>query len=347
MSPHAHELAERSAPTRGESHPTPLAHWDPVPLAEIEAAWERIAGVTVRTPLIRLDADDLLPVGTEIYLKLECLQPVRSFKLRGAYNAMAKASRNQLTEGVWTVSSGNMAQAVAWAARALGVSCTVYVPDTTPRTKLANIVRYGAVPVERPFRELEAIWQTGRYDDASGRLIHPYSDPDVMAGAGTIGLEILDDLPEVDAVVAPWGGGGLSCGLASALRARGSRAKIYASEGDAVAPLTAALAAGVPVPVPFVPSFFDGIGAPFVNAEMFDLARRLIDGALVVSREETAAAVRLVMERARVVAEGAAATAVAAALSGRAGTGRIACVVSGGNIDVTKLVTILQGGTPS
>jgi threonine dehydratase len=264
---------------------------------------------------------------------------------------MAKAGPDQLAEGVWTVSSGNMAQAVAWAARALGVPCTVYVPDTTPRTKLANIVRYGATPVERPFREivqtLEATWQTGRYDGAPGQLIHPFSDPDVMAGAGTIGLEILEDLPDVDAVIAPWGGGGLCCGMASALRARGSRARIYASEVDATAPLSAALAAGHPVAVPFVPSFVDGIGAPFLNPELLDLARRVIDGAIVTTREESAAAVRLVMERARVVAEGAAATAVAAALSGRAGAGRIACVVSGGNIDIPKLVTILQGGTPS
>jgi threonine dehydratase len=347
MSRRADDLTKPSISSGGESQFVPGPRWDPVPLGEVEAARERIAEVALRTPLVRLDAGDLLPSGTEVYLKLECLQPVRSFKLRGAYNAMAKAGRAALAGGVWTVSSGNMAQALAWSARAVGVPCTVYVPDTVPRTKLASVLRYGGTPVELPFDELTPICLTRHRDGAPGRFVHPYSDPDVMAGAGTIGLEILDDLPEVDAVVAPWGGGGLSCGIASALRARGSRARIYASEVDVVAPLAAAFAAGHSVAVPFVPSFVDGIGAPFINAEMFELARRVVDGAIVVTREETAAAVRLVMERTRVVAEGAAATAIAAALSGRAGAGRIACVVSGGNIDITKLVTILQGGTPA
>lgn len=350
MSRRADDLTKPSVSSGGTSQFVPGLCWDPVPLAEVEAARERIAEVALRTPLVRLDAGDLLPSGTEVYLKLECLQPVRSFKLRGAANALAKQAETDpaaLAEGVWTVSSGNMAQALSYAARALGVPCAVYVPETVPRTKLANILRYGGTPVEVPVGELWPTLLTRHRDDAPGRFVHPYSDPDVMAGAGTIGLELLEDLPEVDAVIAPYGGGGLISGVASALRARGSRARIYASEVDTVTPLAAALAAGHSVEVPYVSSFVDGIGVPFINAEMFDLARRLIDGAIVVTREETAAAVRLVLERTRVVAEGAAATAIAAALSGRAGAGRIACVVSGGNIDITKLVTILEGGTPA
>jgi threonine dehydratase len=293
---------------------------------------------------VRLDADES---GPEIYLKLECLQPVRSFKLRGAYNAMAKVGRAGLPDGVWTVSSGNMAQAVAWSARALGVPATVYVPDSVARTKLANVLRYGGTPVELPFAELGAICLTRHHDGAPGRFIHPYSDPDVMAGNGVIGLELLEDLPEDDAVVVPYGGGGLICGIASAIKALRPQTKIYASEIDTGAPFAPSFAAGHPVEVPFTPSFADGISDSFVNPEMLELARQLVDGSIVVDREQTAAAARLVMERNRVIPEGAAATAVAAALSGQAGTGRIACIVSGGNIDTKTLVTILHGGTPA
>jgi threonine dehydratase len=181
--------------------------WDLIPLREIEDAGVRQKGVTLRPPVVRLDAGDLLPPGPEVFLKLECLQPVRSFKLRGAYNAMAKPGRRALADGVWTVSSGNMAQVLTWAARALGVPATVYVPDSVPRTKLANIVRYGATPVELPFAELTTICLTRHRDGAPGRFIHPYSDPDLMAGSGTVGLELLEDLLEVDAVIAPFGDG--------------------------------------------------------------------------------------------------------------------------------------------
>ena len=248
---------------------------------------------------------------------------------------------------MWTVSSGNMAQALAWSARALGVPATVYVPDSVPRTKLANIVRYGATPVELPFAELATICLTRHRDGAPGRFIHPYSDPDLMAGSGTVGLELLEDLPEVDAVIAPFGGGGLICGLASAIKALRPRTKVYASEIDTGAPFAPSLAAGYPVEVPTASGFVDGIGLPFVNPEMLALARELVEGSIVVDREQTAAAVRLVVERNRVIPEGAAATAVAAALSSRAGSGRIACIVTGGNIDAKTLVTILQGGTPA
>lgn len=330
--------------TTSEAVTVPELHWDPIPLAEIEAARERLRGVALRTPLVRLDVDQ---PGLEIFLKLECLQPVRSFKLRGAYNAMAKIGREALPDGVWTASSGNMAQSVAWSARALGVPCTVYVPDIVPRTKLANVVRYGGTPVELPFAEMKTIFLTRQYDGAPGRFVHPYSDPDMMAGNAVIGLELLEDLPDVDAVVIPYGGGGLACGVASAIKALRPQTMIYASEISTGAPFAPSLAAGHPVEVSFTPSIADGISDTFVNPEMLELAQQLVDGSIVVTPEETAAALRLVAERNRVIAEGAAATAVAAALSGRAGSGRIACIISGGNIDTATLVTILQGGMPA
>jgi threonine dehydratase len=319
-------------------------HWDPIPMAELEQARERLRGIALRTPLVRLDADEDEAV---LFLKLENLQPVRSFKLRGAYNAMAKTGREALAEGVWTVSSGNMAQAVAWSARALDVPATVYVPDTVPRVKLANIVRYGATPVELSYDALTEVFLSGTSPGAPGRFIHPFSDPDVMAGNGVIGLEILEDLPEVDAIVVPVGGGGLIGGVASAIKALWPETKIYGSEVVSGAPMAASFAAGHPVEVPYSPSFVDAISDSYVNPEMFELARQLVDDIIVVDHEQAAAAARLVLERNRVVIEGAAATAVAAALTGQTGSGRIACVVSGGNVDPQTLITILGGGTPA
>ena len=319
-------------------------HYAPVSLDELLAAQTRTAGAVVRTPLVRLDGDPGMP---EIHLKLECLQPIRSFKLRGAYNAMAKAGKSALSEGVWTCSAGNMAQGVAWSARALDVPCTVYVPVTAPRTKIEAVKRYGGKVVELPVDDWVAIFRDRKRDDAKGVFIHPYSDPDVMAGNGVIGLEILEDLPDVDAVVVPWGGGGLLCGIASAFKAKGSAAKLYASEVNTGAPLGPSLEAGEPVTVPYAPNFVDGIGTPFVNREMFELAQQLVDGSFIVTPEAAASAIRLVLERNRVVPEGASGTAVAAALAGSAGPGKIVCVISGGNIDFKTLITILSGGTPA
>jgi threonine dehydratase len=322
----------------------PGLHFDPVPLEAIQAARERTARIALRSPLVRLDFDD---GPCEIFLKLECLQPVRSFKIRGASNAMLKAGKEALSDGVWTGSAGNMAQGVAWAARTLGIPCTVYVPDTAPRTKIEAVRRYGGKVVELSVDDWFAIFRNREHPGAEGIFIHPYSDPDVMAGNGVIGLEILEDLPDVDAVVVPWGGGGLCCGIASAIKAVKPQCKIYAAEVDTGAPLVPSLAAGEPVEVPFTPTFVDGIGAPFVNEEMFDLARQLIDGSLVVDLEQTADALRLIVERNRVVPEGAGAVATATALAGMAGTGKVVCIVSGGNIDTRTLVTILEGGFPA
>jgi threonine dehydratase len=315
----------------------------PIPLDEVKAAQERTKGIVLRTPLVKLDYDD---APCEIFLKLECLQPIRSFKLRGASNAMLIAGREALAEGIWTGSAGNMAQGAAWAARAIGVDATVYVPNTAPRTKIEAVRRYGGRVVELSVEDWFAIFRNRDYPGAQGVFVHPYSDPGVMAGNGVIGLEIVEDLPDVDAVIVPWGGGGLCCGIASAIKALKPECKVYACEIETGAPLAPSLEAGHPVEVPFTPSFVDGIGSPFVNQEMFDLAVELIDGSLVVSLKQTADALRLIIERNRAVPEGAGAVATAAALDGMAGSGKVACLVSGGNIDPAKLVTILEGGVP-
>jgi threonine dehydratase len=232
-----------------------------------------------------------------------------------------------------------MAQAVAWHARERGLPCTAVVPETAPETKLAAIERLGAAIVKVPPATWFEVFRTRTYPGMEGLFVHAFSDPAVMAGNGTIGLEILEDLPDPDAVLIPFGGGGLSSGIASALRALVPGCEVYACEVETAAPLSASLAAGEPVEVEHVPSFVDGIGGPRVFPEMFALARELLDGSLVVGLEEIAAAIRLLVERNRVVAEGAGAAPVAAAL-GR--TGKIVCVVSGGNIDTATLRQILQ-----
>jgi threonine dehydratase len=309
----------------------------------IRAARETIAGTAIRTPLVRLNAPE---APAEIYLKLENLQPIGSFKLRGAYNAVRNAGPEELANGVLTASAGNMAQGLAWAARELGLRCTIVVPDHAPETKLAAIGRLGGEVVKVPF---ERWWQTmeeHRFEGVDGLFVHPVEDELVMAGNGTIGLEILEDLPDPDAVIVPWGGGGLTVGIASAIKAVAPAVRIYAAEPETAAPLAATLAAGSPQEVDYRPSFVDGAGARALLPRMWGLAEPLLDGAFAVSLDQTAAAVRLLAERARVIAEGAGALAPAVALSGRAGGGKLVCIVSGGNIDFEKLAIILAGHTP-
>jgi len=306
-------------------------------LDAIREARERIRGLALRTPLVPLNAD----APAEIHLKLENLQPIGSFKIRGAGNAMLASDPERLAWGVVTPSAGNMGQGVAWVARRLGVACTVVVPDHAPQTKLRALERLGAKIVPVPFDTWWRVILEHEYEGASGAFIHPVSDPRVMAGNGTIGLELLEDLPNVDTVLIPYGGGGLSCGIASALRALKPAVGVIACEVETAAPLTASLAAGKPVPVEYEATFVDGIGGKNVLEEMWPLARDLIDGTVVVTLDEVRSALRLLFERHRVVAEGAGAVALAAALSGRAGTGRMACIVSGGCIDFEKLAAIL------
>jgi len=312
-------------------------------LEEIRAARDRIAGVAVRTPLLRLQADD---APGEIHLKLENLQPIGSFKIRGSANAMRLAPREALARGVYTASAGNMAQGVAWNARLLGVPCTVVVPEHAPRAKLDAIERLGARVVKIPFDEWWNILVEHSFPGMDGLFIHPVSDPAVIAGNGTIGLEILEDLPDVDAILVPYGGGGLSTGIAAAARALRPGVKVFACEVATAAPLAPSLADGSPRAIEYKPSFVDGIGSKGLLAEMWPIVMELLAGSIVVEVAEAAAAVRLLAMRNRVVAEGAGAVPVAAALSGRAGSGKIVCVVSGGNLDAEKLATILSGGVP-
>ncbi len=318
--------------------------YDPIPLEEIKAAQKRISPDIVRTPLVRLNVDD---APAEIYLKLENLQPVRAFKIRAASNAMRLMDKKLLENGVWTVSAGNWALGLAWAAKKLGVKCTIVLPTHVPETKLEKILRLGAKVIKVPADKFFEIFATRTYEEAEGTFVHAFSNLAVMAGNGTIGLEILEDLPDVDTVLVPWGGGGLICGIASAIRAIKPDVKICACEIETAAPLIASYKSGrAATNADYVHSFVDGISAPWVLPEMFDLAKNLIDDTLVVSLKETVEAIRLLAVQNSVVAEGAGAVSVAAALSGRAGTGKIVCILSGGNIDLDKLVKIFQGKIP-
>ena len=313
-----------------------------IPLDAIESARERIAGAAVRTPLVRLHVD----APAEIWLKLENLQPIGSFKIRGAANAVRTAEPAQLEAGLVTASAGNMAQGVAWIARELGLPATIVVPEHAPQTKLAAVERLGGTVRRVPYADWWRVIEESRVPGVEGLFIHPVEDEAVMAGNGTIALEILDDLPDPDAVLVPFGGGGLVTGIASALRALRPETSVYPVEPETGAALGAALAAGGPTEIDYRPSFVDGSGSRSVLPGMFPRVRDLIDGAFTASIEETAAAVRLLAERTRIIAEGAGALAPAAALAGHAGEGRVVCVVSGGNIDVSVLAPILMGTTP-
>lgn len=305
----------------------------------------RIADAAVRTPLIPLEGTNREDGG--VWLKLECLQPIGSFKIRGAANAIALADPAELERGVYTASAGNMAQGVAFAARRLGLSCRVIVPEAAPRAKTDAIERLGGAVVRVPY---EVWWQVlvqHGHPDESGFFIHPVSDPGVIAGNGTAGLEILEELPDVDAIVVPYGGGGLSCGIASAARGRQARVRVYASEVDTAAPLSASLRSGEATTVTRTPSFVDGIGGSSVLAEMWPLARDLLDGALVVTIDDICAAIRTLALESHVIAEGAGASSLAAARRHLPPDQRIVAVISGGNIDTDVLRTILAGACPS
>ena len=309
-----------------------------ITLSAIHDARRVIAGAAIRTPLVRLNVDS----PAEIYLKLENLQPIGAFKIRGAANAIAHLAPDELERGVVTASAGNMAQGVAWCARSLGVPCTVIAPDTAPDAKVAAIERLGGRVIKVSFAEWWRAFAQRAHPGVAGTFIHAFDDPHVMAGNGTIALEILEDLPEPDAVVIPWGGGGLTCGIASALRELRPSCRIFAAEVATAAPLAASLAAGMPAEVEYQASWVDGIGAKAVFPEMFERARHLIDGSLVADLDSVAAALRLLVTRNHIVAEGAGACPVACALAGQAGSGKIVCIVSGGNIDSAKLTQLLN-----
>jgi threonine dehydratase len=309
----------------------------PVSLSQAEQARRNIAPVAHRTPLLRCNTD----ASADLYLKLENLQPIGSFKIRGAANVMALTPREQLDRGVLTASAGNMAQGVAFCAKRLGIPATVIAPDTAPATKILAVERMGGRVIKVPFAEWWRTFETRSYPGIDATFIHAFDDPHVMAGNSTIALELLEDLPDLEAVVIPWGGGGLSCGIAAVLRALAPQVRIYAAEIETAAPLAASLAAGEPRTVDYQPSFVDGISSKAVFPNMFEHARKLLNGSLVVTLNEAAEAMKLVAERNRIIIEGAAACAVAAVRSGRAGSRKTVAIVSGGNIDLDRFAQIV------
>jgi threonine dehydratase len=316
--------------------PTPRT----IPFDLIEAARRHVYEAAVRTPLVRLQYDD---APAEIYLKLENLQPIGSFKIRGAYNAVRTLPQAERARGVWTVSAGNAAQGVALAARKTGVPCAVLVIETAPASKLAAIDRLGAEIVKAPFDECWKALGERSHPAMTGTFIHPFEDDAFIAGNATAGLEILEDLPEVNAVVAAFGGGGLSSGIASAVRARSPDVKVFAAEPETAAPLARSFAAGSAQDFPeWKASWVDGCGGKSVFPRMWALAHHLLAGSVVSSLEEIRCAMKLTAERNHVVAEGAGACAVAAALSGRCGSGKVVAVVSGGNIDLTRFSELVS-----
>jgi len=306
-----------------------------IPLDEIRRARERLGDSVLRTPLVRFDE--------RIWLKLEGLQPIGSFKLRGALSAIRAASTEELEHGVVTASAGNMAQGVAWAARELGVPARIVAPENAPRAKLDAVERLGGEVIHVSHA---AWWQAmvdRRYDGADGLFVHPVEDEAVMAGNGTIGLEIVEDLDTFDAVVVPWGGGGLTTGIASAVKALRPGARIVTAEPETAAPLYASLRAGEPVEIEFRASWVDGAGGRALLPTMWERGRELVDEAVAVPLDDVAEAVRLLASRAHVVAEGAGALALAAA---RQREDRCVCIVSGANIDAVVLAGVLRGETP-
>jgi threonine dehydratase len=314
-----------------------------ISLEDIQDAARSVYRAAIRTPLVRLDFPT--PSGasaSEIYLKLESLQPIGSFKIRGAWNAVRQLSAATLADGVWTVSAGNAAQGVAFAARQAGVPCSVMVMDTAPETKLRAITQLGATIVNASYDECWETVVSHRSARMSGHFIHPFDDDHFIAGNATLGLEILEDLPDVDAVIAPVGGGGLLSGIGSVMQAKKPSVRVYAAEPETAAPLSASLASGAPQYFErWTASFVDGAGGKSVLPTMWPLLSRLVRESIVVSLEEVRAAMKRAAERVHVIAEGAAGCAVAAALSGRAGQGRVVAVVSGGNVDLARFASLV------
>jgi len=311
----------------------------PISLADIEAARTRIAGTILRTPLVRLE---LGPGFPDIRLKLENLQPINAYKLRGAANAVALLSDAEREKGVWTISAGNAGQGVAYAARKAGVPCKVVVIETAPQAKLERMRALGAELVMVPFDVAWKALEEHAFEGMDGTLVHPFDDHDFIAGHGSMGLEILEDAPDVAAVIGAVGGGGLLAGVGSAIKALKPSVKVFGVEPETAAPFSVSFAAGGPRDFPaWEASFVDGAGGRSVIPRMWQRMRPVVDGALVVSLDQTRQAMRLMAEKARVIAEGAGALALAAALTGEAGDGPIVAIVSGGNLDLAKFCELI------
>lgn len=336
-------MANHATLTLGRS-----AHYDPpvlsrasigrhIPLAAIRGAATAVYDVAIRTPLVRIER----PNGGELYLKLELLQPIGSFKIRGAYNVVRQLSPDERARGLWTVSAGNAAQGVALAARHVGARCSVMVMDTAPETKIRAIERLGASIVRASYDECWQTVQSHTSDRMSGVFVHPFDDDRFIAGNATAGLEILEDLPDAESIVAPLGGGGLLSGIAAAVDAIKPDTKLYAAEPETAAPFAASMAAGRPMYFDhWTASFVDGAGGKSVLPTMWPLLSRL-SGSIVVSLDEVARAMALVADRAHVIAEGAAGCAVAAALRLPEGGGKTVAIVSGGNIDLSTFASLV------
>ena len=309
----------------------------------IRDAARNIYDVAVRTPLVPLGP--IVAGGPDIYLKLETLQPIGSFKIRGAYNAVRRLSARDLADGVWTVSAGNAAQGVALAARKAGVRCSVMTMDTAPQAKLRAIERLGATIIQTTYDECWRTVEAHASDRMKGHFVHPFDDDDFISGNGTAGLEIIEDLPDVDAVIAPVGGGGLLSGIGVAFHALRPEARVYAAEPETAAPLKRSMDRGQASRFEeWKPSFVDGAGGKSVLDTMWPLLREYVHESIVVSLDDAAGAMRLVAERARVIAEGAAACAVAAAVSpamAERGHKKVVAVVSGGNVDLAKFAHLV------
>ena len=318
-----------------------------ISLAAIEDAARSVYQAAIRTPLIRLDlpfpSDSHSTSAPEVFLKLEALQPIGSFKIRGAWNAVRSLSRDVLSGGVWTVSAGNAAQGVAFAARRAGAPCSVMVIDTAPQTKLRSIERLGARIVPATYDECWKTVERHGSDRMHGHFVHPFDDDQFIAGNGTAGLEILQDLPDVDAIVAPLGGGGLLAGIGAVARALKPAIKVYAAEPETAAPLSTSLHRGEPSYFDnWQASFVDGAGGRSVLPTMWPLLKSTVDASIVVTLDEVRQAMKRTADRVHVIAEGAAACAIAAALSGRIGGSKIVAVVSGGNIDLGRFAALVD-----
>lgn len=311
-----------------------------VTVDEVRQARELIRGIATRTPLIRLELDD---PDREIWLKLENLQPINAFKLRGAANAVAQLSDDERRKGVWTISAGNAGQGVAYAARAAGIPCTVVVIETAPATKVDRMSRLGATLIKAPFDQCWAAMETREFAGVEGTFVHPFDDHHFIAGNATIALEILEDLPEVDTVVAAIGGGGLISGVAAVLKELKPDITIYGAEPETAAPAARSFSQGKALEFPgWKSSFVDGAGGKSVFPRMWERMKDVVDDSLVVSLDQTRDAIRIMADRARVISEGAGGLPVAAAMNGKAGKGRIVCIVSGGNIDPKLFAEIIS-----
>jgi len=319
--------------------PTPLEAVRPISLEEIRQARERIARTIVRTPLVRLE---LGPGQPDIRLKLENLQPINAYKLRGAANAVARLPEAERNRGVWTISAGNAGQGVAYAARKAGVPCTVVCIETAPVAKLERMKALGAKLVPVPYEVAWKALDDRAYPGVEGTFVHPFDGHDFIAGHATMGLEILEDAPDAVAVIAAIGGGGLITGVGSAVKALKPEIKVWGAEPETAAPMARSLEMGSPQVFPeWKASFVDGAGGQSVFPRMWQRMRPVMDGSIVVTLEETKRAMRLMAEKARVISEGAGALPLAAALTGKAGQGPIVAVVSGGNIDLKKFFELV------